>query len=411
MVVLVACMCALASKTGSAAPLNLTFSSFQKYLTSNSRYLEPPPSKSIPIYTLTTEPMYNRLAITKQIRYFEVVGHPLRIGTQYPDDLYLSQNAIGLPANSVIGTSPSPFAVVVSMNIKDRRGRFVFNFKGSGGKILINFTKESWPKYQIAKLVETPADGSVNSNIVEFGSKGRYTVEFQCDSNVYFGGVSFLDSMSNLIKPVAKQKPRIAFVGDSFSEPTISDHSISYAWQGFPQVFSRMTNTNVESVAAGGTGYLRQLNNRVGGSERIKAEVVSQKFDVVVVALGINDLLYFKGSELGAVLADILNTFKLKSPKTLVYVVSPFWPKGFSFAPDSLVESNEMLHLACMEYKGCAYIDLWSNGGYIQGSGTTLTPKGDGNADWITGPDGTHPTILGHQYIARLVLQKMLELN
>lgn len=210
---------------------------------------------------------------------------------------------------------------------------------------------------------------------------------------------------------MANQRPRIAFVGDSFSEPTISDVGISYAWQGFPQVFSWMTNTNVEAVAAGGTGYLRNLKNRVAASDRIKTEVIPRNFDVVVVALGINDLIYFKSSDLSAVLADILQTFKLKSPKTIVYVVSPFWPRGISFAPESLMETNEMLKFACSEYKGCAYLDFWSDGGYIQGSGNVMSPSGDGNADWITGPDGTHPTIIGHQYIARLVLQKILELK
>ena len=407
----VVCLLIPGSQAGNAAPLNLDFKSFQKYLISNSHDLELPPTVSIPIYRLTTEPVYNRLVIAKQKKYFEIVGHPLRSGIQYPDNLFLSQNAIGLPSNSIIGTSPSPFAVIVSINIKDRRGRFAFSFKGSGGKIQINVTKGAGPKNRIERLVESPTDGSLNSNVVEFGSTGRYIVEFQCDSNVYFGGVLFLDSGSTLIKPVAKQKPRIAFVGDSFSEPTISDVGISYAWQGFPQVFSWMTNTNVEAVAAGGTGYLRKLNNRVAASDRIETEVIPRKFDVVVVALGINDLIYFKSSELSAALANVLQTFKLKSPKTIVYVVSPFWPRGISFAPESLMETNEMLQVACSEYKGCAYLDLWSNGGYIQGSGKALSPKGDGNADWITGPDGTHPTIIGHQYIARLVLQKMLELR
>ena len=400
-----------ANLAGNAEPLNLDFKAFQKYLILNSRNLELPPTKSIPIYTLTAEPVYNRQVIAKQKNFFEIIGHPLRSGLQHPDNLFLSQNAIGLPSNSVIGTSPSPFAVIVSMNIKDRRGRFAFSFKGSGGKIQINFTKGAGSKHRIEKIVESPTDGSVNSNVVEFGSAGRYMVEFQCDSNVYFGGVLFLDSGSTLIKPAAKQKPRIAFVGDSFSEPTISDVGISYAWQGFPQVFSWMTNTNVEAVAAGGTGYLRMLNNRVAASDRIKTEVIPRNFDVVVIALGINDLIYFKSSELSAVLTDILQTFKLKSPKTIVYVVSPFWPRGIPFAPESLMETNEMLHLACIEYKGCAYLDLWSNGGYIQGSGNAMSPNGDGNADWITGPDGTHPTIIGHRYIARLVLQKILELK
>ena len=409
--VLATFICISASQTGNATQLNFNFKSFQKYLISNSNYLELPPTKSIPIYKLTSEPVYNRQLIAKQRNYFEIIGHPLRIGTTYPDNLFLSQNPFGLPPNSIIGTSPAPFAVIVSLNIKDRRGRFAFSFKGTGGKIQINFTKGKEPKKRIGKLVETFPDGSVNSNVLEFGSMGRYIVEFQCDSNVYFGGVLFLDRGSTLIKPVANQLPKIAFVGDSFSEPTISDLSNSYQWQGFPQVFSWMTKTNVEAVAAGGTGYLKQFNNRMAASERIKTEVIPREFDVVVIALGINDLFSYRGSELSLVLAEILQTFKLESPKTLVYVVSPFWPRGLSFAPESLLQTNDLLQLTCKEYKGCTYLNLWSSGGYIQGSGTALTPKGDGNADWVTGPDGTHPTILGHQFIARLLLQKMIEAN
>ena len=402
---------ALGNTEAIAAPLNINFSSFKNYLISSSQYRNMPLTKEISVYKLTTEKVFNKEAIAKQKEKIEVIGPLLRIGSNYPDNFFLSQNAVGLPPSSLVGTSPSPFAVLVSMTITDPRGRFAFSFKGTGGKISINYKKGSGSKYRIAKLVEPPVDGSLNTNIVEFGSSGKFVVEFQCDSNISFGGVSFLDKKSTLDKPVGKQKPRVAFAGDSFSEPTISDLDDSYSWQGFPQVFASMTNTNVQSVASGGTGYLKQYNNRIDGLSRIKKEVVPQKFDVVVIALGINDLAYFKSSELSAALVDVLNSFKLESPKSLVYVVSPFWPKGSTFAPESLLESNHLLDLACKEYERCAFIDLWKDGGYIQGSGTSLEPHGDGNADWITGPDGTHPTILGHQYIARLILQKILELN
>ncbi len=40
------------------------------------------------------------------------------------------------------------------------------------------------------------------------------------------------------------------------------------------------------------------------------------------------------------------------------------------------------------------------NAGWITGSGNAANPKADGNADQYISADGTHPTDLGHQFLA-----------
>lgn len=405
---LVLCFNIIGIQTGNAEFIIYDFSIFKKHLVRNSKITLLPKTISAPLYKLTTEKLFNIESITKQKQKFEIIGPNLRSGSTYPDNLFLSQNAYGQTSTSTIGTTPSPFSIIVSMNISDARGRFAFKFKGSGGKISITSKKNSGTKYRIAKLVVTPPDGSINTFILELGSKGKFLLEFQCDANVYFGGIYFLDNKSSITMPESIKKPRVAIVGDSFSEPTISDTEVSYSWQGFPQIFAQITGTNVYSFAAGGTGYVKQFQNRASGLERFRTEVLPAKFDVVIIALGINDLRSSYGADLNMVLQDMLAFSKLQSPNTLVFVVSPFWPNGIMYAPQSLSETNDMLNVTCVEYINCRFINLWSDNGYIQGSGNMLEPKNDGNADWITGPDGTHPTIRGHEYIARYILNKML---
>ena len=47
---------------------------------------------------------------------------------------------------------------------------------------------------------------------------------------------------------------------------------------------------------------------------------------------------------------------------------------------------------------GVSFIDATS---WIHGTGRVGDPRGDGDADTLTSPDGVHPTPAGHAYLAQ----------
>ena len=111
------------------------FKLFRNYLVSNSNNYKIPKDKKVSIYQVKSEKIFGYQPIAEQQKLFQIIGPTLRIGKNYPDNLFISQNAFGLPPSSLLGTSPSPFALRVSINLADRKGRLGFSFKGTGGKI------------------------------------------------------------------------------------------------------------------------------------------------------------------------------------------------------------------------------------------------------------------------------------
>lgn len=319
----------------------------------------------------------------------------------------MAQNPFGTKSFFKSGTSPSPYAIVSKLRIYDSRGRFVITYKGTGAKISITFKKNENNRQRIAQILASPSDGNIYRKIVELGEPGSYEVSLECDSNAAVGEINFLEKKSKLLHNIAKPMPKIAFVGDSFSEPTISDSADSYSWQGYPQVFARISNTNVFSIAAGGTGYIQTLGTREAALIRIDQDVIPLKFDIIVLALGINDNTK-DPLNTSAELGMILELLQRKSSKSLIYVLSPFWPKGIEYAPSSISKMNSSFENQCGKYTFCKFLDLWVGDGYIQGDGSMTTPTGKGNSDWITGTDGTHPSVGGHDYIAKYILNLML---
>jgi hypothetical protein len=135
----------------------------------------------------------------------------------------------------------------------------------------------------------------------------------------------------------------------------------------------------------GGTGYT-QPGAFVAFQARVQADVIANSPDVVVVAGGLNDDL----AGLGDAAALLYSTIRAGLPSARLIVLSPWAPRSIDVAAKTAALA------AAAANAGALYVDTTS---WYTGNGDAAGPNGSGNSDIYVGPDQTHPTQGGHDYL------------
>jgi len=144
---------------------------------------------------------------------------------------------------------------------------------------------------------------------------------------------------------------------------------------GYARLLPLLTRTKGQHMGLGGTGFVRTSGDRQAYASRLPA-LLARKADTLIIQATGNDAMCDLG-EVQARTKDFLTVVCGAFPK--VVVVGPMWAKD---GAENLPALRDLTDDVCAEL-GITFIDAlgW------------LTPK-------LIGPDGAHPTKLGHAVIA-----------
>lgn len=170
----------------------------------------------------------------------------------------------------------------------------------------------------------------------------------------------------------ADEVKRIVFAGDSFTYGTDASHLGSgYGWVAADKLgFRHSLNSG-----AGGTGYVATSGSSVKLADRLADINDTAPHDIIVVAMGINDIGQSAASVTAQVTA-VLTSLRANNPAAQIFAVGP-WDVNAPSAPVSGYSTTKAAIVA----------------GIPSGQGITfLDPEGVA----FVNTDGTHPDTAGH---------------
>lgn len=317
-------------------------------------------------------------------------------GPGYPRNLYYWADPADL--NSTFGTLP--YTVDFSFSGSD----FEIFELGTGGSFRITVDgARVTPDMQSGP----PSNGSLYWERVSFASAAKRYISIEAQSAFLFGGINYMpdEQLSPSTIPLGK---RSIFAGDSYTEPG----------DGYVNTTSRFLNWEGWSSGSGGTEYLNPgptaTPPRVKLGDRIATDICPFNPAVVVVAMGINDSSYLASppfsysnaqitSAIGAEAARDFSAIRACLPDAQIIAVGPWSP---STPVDASVNAVDLGVQAAACELGIPFIspvqESWITG--------NQSVPGSGNATAFIGPDGTHPTQAGHDYLGLRLATRILQL-
>jgi hypothetical protein len=220
-------------------------------------------------------------------------------------------------------------------------------------------------------------------------------------------GVVRISTPYKIWRPEPLARPRVVLVGDSYSQPVMTDDTGSTAFvygQGPAQTLDDRINIEDWWInAISGTGFIQ----RAGGygtpnnnyNDRLAAIIACQP-DAVVVPNGVpNDLYngYTVAQTRDAAVTFVTNLRAALPDCKFIYGDGNFPPAFSGIAANALAVRNALIPLLS-QLGGAYYLDM-STDKYITGTGYIGHLTTDGNADKYISGDATHPTKSGAAYI------------
>ena len=220
---------------------------------------------------------------------------------------------------------------------------------------------------------------------------------------------------SALYPPFAERRTdrlKIVLHGDSFAEGTGS--SPAFRHPSMSGVLAQLLGQHdTRCSAIGSTGFVWNGAGYNNALQRVESDIVEPGFDVVIDTMGVNDGGFVNSDPaneavLEAAVEGWLAKVRRGLPDAPVFMTGPMSPRSPTGAP-STVHAVKKRVAARWATQGVHFIDNADEDRWVTGSGYAGNPKGDGNADWVTGgatgTDQTHPTPAGHVYLARRIAQ------
>jgi lysophospholipase L1-like esterase len=254
------------------------------------------------------------------------------------------------------------------------------------------------------------ADGSLNWQRVTWGdgsaaNRKPRLYEIEAGPLFRFGGVKLGQADSLWPAPVADGLTLLVH-GDSFVEGTgASGTALPPPFAA--QVGLLLGQPNTVTSGLGGTGFLNTSNGqRATFIQRLATDVLPFAPEVVVEVGGINDdgLVGATPAPVQAAVTAWLAALTAALPDVLVVMTGPMSPGSAGNAGSNGLVRDAKKAAAAAFPNNVLFLDNLAEG-WVTGTGRSGATKGDGNADWVTGgidgTDATHPTDLGHAYLAR----------
>jgi lysophospholipase L1-like esterase len=226
--------------------------------------------------------------------------------------------------------------------------------------------------------------------------------EIEAVGSFRFGGVKTTNIHTIWPAPVPDRLRGIV-LGDSFVEGT---GSVSTDLQPnlAAQIALLLGQADCWPSGVGGTGFVANTSGtRNTFIQRVQPDVVAYAPDFIVELGGLNDNATPQATVQAAVEAW-LSVVVTALPNVLIFMSGPMAPVGLPQA--ALTATRDAKKAAAAKYpKNAIFIDnLTTDDPWVSGVGHVGATTGSGNADWVTGSDGTHPTQEGHSFIASRVV-------
>lgn len=280
-----------------------------------------------------------------------VLGGPISRGAAYPN--YLGADMGKYPQI----TSTSPTAVEFNLDTVDSTGRFEIYMKGNSQqyRILIMQPSGAWASCTRFAQRTMPGDGNMYHDLVELGSAGVYQIRIEFAGGVFVG---IKTTASDTVSALKSKRKRYIVVGDSFTEPTITDSGTKlYTSGGWVQQLAYLTGYDIWSAGSGGTGFVQTNGARPKCRDRLVNDVLAFNPDGVIFANGIND----GSSDIATFTSEVAGCFLDCAGRELI-VLSPFYPKGIEGFPVNFLQYRDVLKSQASAFGG-KFLDLLSYGG------------------------------------------------
>jgi lysophospholipase L1-like esterase len=212
-------------------------------------------------------------------------------------------------------------------------------------------------------------------------------IEVECaEMGGIFGGYNAAAKYTPSPAPQADQL-RVLAHGDSFLEPLVPDLKRS------------LGQFDIRNVALGGTGFVAINGERPNAVDRVERDVTPARAHIVVDMNGINDASGITANAYADVVASWIRSVLRSNPACVIVMTGPMTPNGNFASSADLVKVSEGKKQAASRFpENVIYIDNIGEK-WVTGTGRVGNLGNDGNADWITGTDGTHPTVEGRSYL------------
>ncbi len=275
---------------------------------------------------------------------FRPFGVEPKFGTTFPD----SNGWLGLVYTR---TSAPPWAL--EFDLDSVGGVFELSTKGNGAKVRILVNGQLLQASPIA----LPNDGNVYLVTTTLtGGAGQYRIRIEGDSSFRFYGINM--GPTDGVTAAPRRGPRVAALGDSFWEPTISDPGSYMAWQGLPGMLAYVTGWDVFACGSGGTGLVNPgPNGRVKYADRLAEVLAIPGLDVLLVPLSSNDSAYTAAQVVPQAQA-IITAAKAGGLTGYgqIMFLSPWWSSGPQAIPSSILAHNDAVKALCAQ-QGVVFIE------------------------------------------------------
>ncbi len=158
----------------------------------------------------------------------------------------------------------------------------------------------------------------------------------------------------------------------------------------------------------GSTGFLARgagLNTAV---DRVDADIIAQTPDAIIDLMGLNDELAVaqNGQDATQFAREVerwILAIRKALPDSPIFMTGPMSPKAASVSRLAVAAAKRAV-AERWQSEGVYFLENLGDAPWVSGTGQVAAPRGDGNADWVTGgvdgQDGAHPTPAGAAYLA-----------
>lgn len=217
-------------------------------------------------------------------------------------------------------------------------------------------------------------------------------------------------------KPGAKPAPKIVVIGDSYAMTTSYDDagaSLPGEFGMYHRIRGDIGVVNLSVDGVGGSGFIQKNAGGVGGpdnnyADRLPSALALNPDVLIWHGCGANDMVvggYSNAAIIAAATEQIQDARAALPDAKLVFLEGFAPPVGFSDKNDEYIAIRQGVQANCLT-EGVYYVDVATTSPWLSGTGY-YGFAGTGNTQIYVGPDGTHLTAKGSDYLRSRMADKL----
>lgn len=176
---------------------------------------------------------------------------------------------------------------------------------------------------------------------------------------------------------------------------------------------SSQTGWKQWNLAVGGSGFVNP-SNQVNGPHQYGSDAVfgalakAPELDLLILNGSVNDMGYTEAEVLQA-MRDFFTRWRTVRPDTPI-VWQGLEPQSYFesvYTSAAIIAREEAQRAVAMADENVIGVILPAKENWLTGTGKTTAPNGTGNQDFVTGPDGIHPSVFGCRQNGVLVSERL----